>query len=169
MWVHLHMCRGFLISPSMKTNSKVVRLKFAQKTCTAEKVVYYKWEFARYKFVNQIIINNKIIFFSILSSGPLIRKILLIYLQQIWRSKFLELLINERCLKFWNLTLRPIYYQHTVVVKKKFFRLKYKSSNMKFNTFHLAYKSILLLGTRDTKSENSISNIRFVFDTFCFC
>ena len=53
--------------------------------------------------------------------------------------------------------------------KKKFFRLKYKSSNMKFNTFHLAYKSILLLGTRDTKSENSISNIRFVFDTFYFC
>ena len=40
---------------------------------------------------------------------------------------------------------------------------------MKFNTFHLAYKSILLLGTRDTKSENSISNIRFVFDTFYFC
>ena len=99
VWVHLHMCRGFLISPSMKTNSKVVRLKFAQKTCTAEKVVYYKWEFARYKFVNQIIINNQIFFF-ILSSGPLIRKILLIYLQQIWRSKFLELLINERCLKF---------------------------------------------------------------------
>ena len=59
----------------MKTNSKVVRLKFAQKTCTAEKVVYYKWEFARYKFVNQIIINNQIFFF-ILSSGPLIRKIL---------------------------------------------------------------------------------------------
>ena len=58
----------------------------------------------------------------------------------------------------------------TTVLWKKFFRLyKYKSSNMKFNTFHLAYKSILLLGTRDTKSENSISNIRFVFDTFYFC
>ena len=62
--------------------------------------------------------------------------------------------------------LLPTCDQHTVVVKKKFFRLKYKSSNMKSNTFHLAYKSILLLGTRDTKSENSISNIRFVFNTF---